>query len=52
MECSTLAESISQRLNKRRINFSPYQWEGGYDGLYDEIKFLDNSKSILQSSFN
>jgi len=47
MTTSTLAESISQRLNKKRINFSPYQWEGLYNGLYDEIKSYEDIKAHL-----
>lgn len=40
--------AIAHRLQERKIHFSPYQWEGGYNHLYDSIRSYSSLKKFLQ----
>lgn len=42
-----MVNGIVARLNERRVNFTPYQWEGGYNGLYDSVVSYDDLKRLI-----
>jgi hypothetical protein len=48
-----MTNPIVDRLNERGVNFSPYQWEGGYNGLYNSVKsYYDLRMFVLDGDVN
>lgn len=38
---------IAKRLKEKRVNYSPYQWEGGYNWIQDSINSYEDLKKLL-----